>query len=733
MRDKMQFYCQLLVVSFVLKTAIAANATASTGSPEMKNPVVLETKNKRQVNQYLRTPGTSASIGIDSGPQVFPLQLSHGIYNQQRVPLYTRRPTTVSKPQIVENEELEPQPQQQQQSILPSYYNYIPDIENDNESPDTVHIDSRHLPVEPRNKVQPYQSTPPQRVQISYSSLAPKQSTPSQTLISEDKYLELIRNTDLVQNSQTSTSKAPFGYVSAAPTTTADNTYNSYSTKTPFSNNEFKKFTSRTHIPSTPSSPVPNLQPENSQHQFVRQPLHYISQPAHFVTTAPQDFGSPIDKDTVRVNLKKYHETVGKTKYDPARGQYHQEVIVKPTKKVISFKPSYQYTSTARTQISNQQSIAQSQPLHYQSVQQITQSEQSKSGQQQASQPQSQYSIVVPQSHIQAQQAYYPSDVNHPFQTYTPQNERLIANNNFEQSGLEQTNLPTGPQQSDSKPNGQPEFRIQYVHHVSTTPNPTPTPRTRFVSDSSQSQLKYELFDSNGNVNAANLKESKIKSVPAPQHVHRPQYSDSPQYYKKIKVQPAAQVQYVPVRTQFHQPSQASPQAQSDLLIPIQPSRSTLFVSQNNGQNESVPRLTQSNPPGHQTHSEPRKPPLPITSPKKPISQAEFQALIDAGYKVQAIPVPIPIPIPADKYKQLQYQQQQQSQQPQQQQQQQRQQHHTQPIQNSVPYHHVNHPAQHTRQATTHYIRYHPKQEAEEGILTSYLKPLIDYIGGPSQ
>lgn len=137
--------------------------------------------------------------------------------------------------------------------------------------------------------------------------------------------------------------------------------------------------------------------------------------------------------------------------------------------------------------------------------------------------------------------------------------------------------------------------------------------------------------------------------------------------------------------------------------------------------------MIQSIPPGHHTHSESRKPPLPITSPKKPISQEQFQALIDAGYKVQAIPVPVPVLVSSEKFKQLQ-QQQQLQQQPQQ-----RQQHHTQPIHNPVPHHHINHPAQHTRQATTHYIRYHPKQESEEGILTSYLKPLIDYIGGPSQ
>lgn len=118
---------------------------------------------------------------------------------------------------------------------------------------------------------------------------------------------------------------------------------------------------------------------------------------------------------------------------------------------------------------------------------------------------------------------------------------------------------------------------------------------------------------------------------------------------------------------------------------------------------------------------------MPITSPKKPITQAEFQALVDAGYKVQAIPVPVPVPISAEKYKQLQYQPAQRGL--------------GQPIVHNVgggggggggaPLHHQAQP--HTRQAPTHYIRYHPKQqESEEGILTSYLKPLIEYIGGPA-
>lgn len=98
----------------MIKIVVAVNATESSG-PEIRSTVDSETKNKRQVNQYLRTPGTSAitSIGTDSGPQVFPLY-SQGLYSQQRVPLYTRRPTTITRAQVDEDEE-EQEPQQQKQ------------------------------------------------------------------------------------------------------------------------------------------------------------------------------------------------------------------------------------------------------------------------------------------------------------------------------------------------------------------------------------------------------------------------------------------------------------------------------------------------------------------------------------------------------------------------------------------------------------------------------------------
>lgn len=116
------------LVSFVIEAAVAANATASTPVPsggDVKSASDAEPKNKRQVDEYLRTPGTSAAASLnDQGPQAFPLQLSHGIYSQQRAPLYTRRPTAIShKPQVTEDDV--EQEQQQQRQVRFSHNNQM--------------------------------------------------------------------------------------------------------------------------------------------------------------------------------------------------------------------------------------------------------------------------------------------------------------------------------------------------------------------------------------------------------------------------------------------------------------------------------------------------------------------------------------------------------------------------------------------------------------------------------
>ncbi|XP_061502144.1 uncharacterized protein LOC11175968 isoform X1 [Anopheles gambiae] len=77
------------------------------------------------------------------------------------------------------------------------------------------------------------------------------------------------------------------------------------------------------------------------------------------------------------------------------------------------------------------------------------------------------------------------------------------------------------------------------------------------------------------------------------------------------------------------------------------PSRSSIFVSQSTGVNQATAAAT----PAPSAH--PHKIPPKID---RPLTQEEFQALVDAGYSV--VPVPVPVPVPISQYQQQQQQQQ---------------------------------------------------------------------------
>lgn len=99
------------------------------------------------------------------------------------------------------------------------------------------------------------------------------------------------------------------------------------------------------------------------------------------------------------------------------------------------------------------------------------------------------------------------------------------------------------------------------------------------------------------------------------------------------------------------------------------------------------------------------------------------------------MPVPVPVYATSNKQRSSQFQRQPQPQQQQQAPPSHPSSHghsHVAPIAAASAHPTQHHAAQH-RQAPTHYIRYHPQHESEEGIFTSYLRPLIDYIGGPAK
>ncbi|XP_026470439.1 putative uncharacterized protein DDB_G0271606 [Ctenocephalides felis] len=85
-----------------------------------------------------------------------------------------------------------------------------------------------------------------------------------------------------------------------------------------------------------------------------------------------------------------------------------------------------------------------------------------------------------------------------------------------------------------------------------------------------------------------------------------------------------------------------------------QASRSSIYVSQTQPTSKSL------KPESSQDSSPNQLPPIRLPGPKdRPLTQDEFQALVNAGYSVTPIPVPVPVPVPEDKYNQQKYQQQQ--------------------------------------------------------------------------
>lgn len=112
-------------VTFVIDTTIAANKTTSTtgdNRSDVKANVNAESKNKRQINQFVRIPGTNEPSSIEQS-EALPLQLTHAIYGQshsQQSVFGNRRPTPKNDQQVTEDvdeQDPEPQPQQQREVI----------------------------------------------------------------------------------------------------------------------------------------------------------------------------------------------------------------------------------------------------------------------------------------------------------------------------------------------------------------------------------------------------------------------------------------------------------------------------------------------------------------------------------------------------------------------------------------------------------------------------------------
>uniref|UniRef100_A0A182PD61 Uncharacterized protein n=1 Tax=Anopheles epiroticus TaxID=199890 RepID=A0A182PD61_9DIPT len=98
---------------------------------------------------------------------------------------------------------------------------------------------------------------------------------------------------------------------------------------------------------------------------------------------------------------------------------------------------------------------------------------------------------------------------------------------------------------------------------------------------------------------------------------------------------------------QLHQHRYGAREKQPESNEAHAPSRSAIFVSQSTGVNQATAAAT----PAPSAHAHKIPPKI-----DRPLTQEEFQALVDAGYSV--VPVPVPVPVPISQYQQHQQQQQ---------------------------------------------------------------------------
>lgn len=359
----------------------------------------------------------------------------------------------------------------------------------------------------------------------------------------------------------------------------------------------------------------------------------------------------------------------------------------------------------------------------------------------------------------QPQYSFVPQDYNE----FTPQPQKLVSHKYAQEESVHAKSIE------------QPEYQIQYLtpteslnkylpesehrqHPVATSPKyqyyvagkkskPQHYTQQQQPQRSShpsqlqqqqeyeQQQIQSQLQQQSQQSHHPQHRQSQhpVKLIQSPQLQH-----EQPQLQQQYIESPIAQSQlqseyYKSYPVAVKQPIQQSkPHQTSDV-----PSQSSIYVSQSTGlQHQSQPQINK---------KETQQVRLPLPDSKRPITQAEFQALVDAGYKVQAIPVPVPVPVSSEKYAQLQLQQQQQQHVIQQQQSsqqviqrqqyiQQPQQHHLQSLQTLHHHqqqqlqsqHHQPSQSPHRAQSSTkQYVRYQPTAAASEGILSSYIRPLI--------
>uniref|UniRef100_A0A182M455 Zasp-like motif domain-containing protein n=1 Tax=Anopheles culicifacies TaxID=139723 RepID=A0A182M455_9DIPT len=206
------------------------------------------------------------------------------------------------------------------------------------------------------------------------------------------------------------------------------------------------------------------------------------------------------------------------------------------------------------------------------------------------------------------------------------------------------------------------QYRIQYksIQQAGTvTPVPKPVSSFSFENElaklvESNRPLAYHQVPHHpGRQHDSQHEAQRYGPTPSPQS-HEYTYH-SPQHPMKIVEAPQLQNEKPQKTVQSHHRSKAAEQQQvhqhryaprekqPESNDPHAPSRSAIFVSQSTGVNQATAAAT----PAPSAHGHKIPPKI-----DRPLTQEEFQALVDAGYSV--VPVPVPVPVPISQYQQQQ-------------------------------------------------------------------------------
>uniref|UniRef100_A0A182NCZ1 Glutathione peroxidase n=1 Tax=Anopheles dirus TaxID=7168 RepID=A0A182NCZ1_9DIPT len=187
----------------------------------------------------------------------------------------------------------------------------------------------------------------------------------------------------------------------------------------------------------------------------------------------------------------------------------------------------------------------------------------------------------------------------------------------------------------------------QYLTEVSPKQHPgAPSPKIQYyIPKEKNVQIYYQQAQQQQAAIEQHSPQHPMKIVEAPQlQNEKPQKTVHSHQRSKATEQQQQQQQQ-----QVHQQHRYAPrEKQQDASDSHAPSRSAIYVSQSTGVTQATAAAT----PAPAAHGHKIPPKI-----DRPLTQEEFQALVDAGYSV--VPVPVPVPVPISQYQQHQQQQQQ--------------------------------------------------------------------------